>query len=300
MTEIKLTNWKQRAPLTLPRAGCAAGVVGGQLVVAGGTYWVDGKKFWDARVDAFDAAANRWQPLAPLALPWGDAAAVAVGEAFYILGGGADGVAQSTVQCYQRGTWSVVSRMTLPAPRRSSAAVMLDGTIYLLGGLTGTGSDFASVTGTVWAAKPGESWEERAPLPGPARFSAAVGAVGGKVIVVGGCTPEEGKVRNLDDILSYDPPSNRWSTLGRLPFAQRGACGLVMGDRLIVFGGYTDKFLSQIISVDPRSGRTQVVGELPTGLADTRFFLLGSEIVGVSGENGIKMRYPDTIAASPA
>jgi len=40
----------------------------------------------------------------------------------------------------------------------------------------------------------------------------------------------KGKVRNLDEILSYDPPSNRWSTLGRLPFALRGARGLVMGE----------------------------------------------------------------------
>ena len=300
MTQLKLTNWKPRAPLALPRAGCATGVVGGNLVVAGGTYWVGDKKLWDARVDAYDAAADRWQPLAPLPQPWGDAPAVVVGESLYILGGGADGVAQSSVQCYQRGAWSVVQRMTLPAPRRSSAAAVLDGTIYLMGGLTGTGSDFASVTGTLWAAKPGEAWQDRAPMPGPARFTASVGAVGGKVIVVGGCTPDAGKVRNLDDILAYDPGRDQWSTLGRLPFALRGACGLVIGDRLVVFGGYTDRFLSQIISVDPRSGQTQVVGELPVGLADTRFLLLGSEVIGVTGENGIKMRFPDTIAAALA
>ena len=88
-----------------------------KLVAAGGTYWVGDKKYWDARVDAYDAAADRWQPLAPLPQPWGDAPAVVVGEVFYILGGGTDGVAQSTVQCYQRGTWSAVSHMALPAPR---------------------------------------------------------------------------------------------------------------------------------------------------------------------------------------
>lgn len=295
MPKIDLSKWKQLVPLPLPRAGCAAGVVGGKLVVAAGTYWVDGKKFWDTRVDAYDPAANRWQPLTPLPQPWGDAAAVAVDEAFYILGGGSDGVAQSSVHCHQRGAWSVVQRMALPAPRRSSAAAVVDGTIYLMGGLTGTGSDFASATATMWAAKPGDPWLERTALPGPPRFTAAVGAVAGKIIVVGGCTPEEGKVRNLDDILSYDPQRNQWSTLGRLPFAFRGACGLVICNRLVVFGGYTDKFLTQIISVDPQSGQTQVVGELPTGLADTRFFLFGSEVIGVSGENGIKMRYPDTI-----
>jgi N-acetylneuraminic acid mutarotase len=300
MTQIMLTNWKPRAPLALPRAGCAVGVVAGRLLVAGGTYWVEGKKFWDRRVDAFDPAANRWQPLAPLPLPWGDAAAVAVGESFYILGGGADGVAQSTVQRYQDGAWSPMQIMALPEPRRSSAAVVLDGTIYLLGGITGTGSDFASATRTLWAARPGEPWQERTPIPGPARFTASVGAVGGRLIVVGGCTPEEGKVRNLDDILVYDPKSNQWSVAGHLPFPLRGACGLAIGERLLVFGGYTDKFLNQIISIDSGSGTSQVVGELPTGLADTRFCLLGTEVLGVTGENWIKQRFPDTIAAALA
>lgn len=296
MAHIQLVNWKQRAPLTLPRAGCAVGEVGGKFIVAGGTYWVGDKKFWDKRVDAYDSTANTWQALAPLPQPWGDAPAVVVGEDFFILGGGDHGVAQTTVHCYQRGSWSVAQRMTLPAPRRSSAAAALDGTIYLMGGLTGTGSDFASVTSTVWAAKPGEAWQERAPMPGPARFTASVGAVDGKIIIVGGCTPDAGKVRNLDDILAYDPRRDQWATLGRLPFPLRGACGLAIGNRLVVFGGYTDKFLNQIISVDSRSGQTEVVGELPTGLADTRFLLFGSEVIGVTGENGIKMRYPDTIA----
>jgi len=298
MTQIKLTNWKTRAALPLPRAGCAAGVVGDRLLVAGGTYWVDGKKFWDRRVDAYDPAANQWQSLPPLPQPLGDAAAVTVGGEFYILGGGADGLAQTTVHCYQDGAWGTLPRMALPSPRRSSAAVVLDGSIYLIGGITGTGSDFATATGTLWVAKPGEPWVERAPVPGPARFTASVGAVGGKVIVAGGCTPEDGKVRNLDDILAYDPKQNQWSTLGHLPMALRGACGLALGERLAVFGGYTDHFMTQIICIDPASGESQVIGELPTGLADTRFFRLGSEVFGVSGENGIKMRYTETIAAA--
>lgn len=297
MTKIKLTNWKLCAPLALPRAGCAVAVTGGRLLAAGGTYWVGEKKFWDTRVDAYDPTTDRWHSLAPLRKPWGDAPAVAVGDAFYILGGGAEGVAQRDVHCYERGAWSVVAGMTLPEPRRSSAAVVLDGSIYLLGGLTGTGSDFGSATSSLWVARPGEAWQVRAPMPGPARFTASVGAVGGRFLVVGGCTAEGGKIRNLDDILAYDPRRDQWTTLGRLPFPLRGACGLVIGDQLVVFGGYTDKFLTQIISVDPQTGQTQIVGELPTGLADTRFNVLGREVIGVTGENGIKMRYPDTIVA---
>ena len=66
MTPLNLQSWSQRARLALPRAGCAAGVLAHKLIVAGGTYWLDGKKFWDVRVDAFDARANHWVALAPL------------------------------------------------------------------------------------------------------------------------------------------------------------------------------------------------------------------------------------------
>jgi hypothetical protein len=33
-------------------------------------------------------------------------------------------------------------------------------------------------------------------------------------------------------------------------------------------------------------------------LADTRFFQVGAEIIGVTGENGVKMRFPETLAAA--
>lgn len=103
MTQLNLQSWSQRARLALPRAGCAAGVLADKLIVAGGTYWLDGKKFWDVRVDAFDARANHWVALAPLPQPRGDAAALAVGDSFYVFGGGAEGGAESSVMCYQSG-----------------------------------------------------------------------------------------------------------------------------------------------------------------------------------------------------
>jgi hypothetical protein len=78
--------------------------------------------------------------------------------------------------------------------------------LCLLGGLAGTWTDFASATSTVWSARPGAgTWTLRRPMPGPARFNAAVGAVGDRILVAGGCSAADGKVVNLDDILAYEP-----------------------------------------------------------------------------------------------
>jgi N-acetylneuraminic acid mutarotase len=295
MSAADLFKWSERAPSSLPRAGCAAGAVGGKLLIAGGTFWQNGQKYWSDRVESFDASTNRWESQPPLPQSRGDAASAVVGDALYVLGGGADGPAERSGFVFSAGNWKADTTITLPEPRRSSAAAVFDGTIYLIGGLAGTGSEFATATSSVWAAKPGGGWRTCAPMPGLVRFNAAIGVMGDAIIVAGGCTPEKAGVRNLDEILRYDPRLDTWSDAGRLPFPVRGSCGLADDSRLLMIGGYTDKFLTCIQAVNVTTGQVTVVGELPCGLADTRFVRIGFSICGVTGENGIKMRFAGTI-----
>src|SRR5580658_1207694 len=132
--------------------------------------------------------------------PQGEGACVTCGGALYLLGGGADGSVETAVWSYQRGAWSVLPRMNLPEPRRLVAGAVVDGTLYILGGLDRT--DFASAKPTVWAAKPDGPWENRAPLPDPVRFNSAVAVVAGRILLAGGATPENGGIRNLDDVIA--------------------------------------------------------------------------------------------------
>lgn len=298
MPKIDLSVWKELALPPLPRAGCAVGVVGGELVVAGGTYWREGRKFWSERVDAFDPVANQWTARASLPRPHGDVAALAHAGALYVFGGGAEGAATSDVWTLRDNSWTAPANLALPAPRRSSGVAVVDGTFYLLGGLSGTGSEFSLATSTVWAAKPDGRWEPRAPIPGPARFNLSVGVVGERIIVAGGCAEEHGAIRNLDEIIAYDPSTDAWTVLGRLPFANRAGCGLADASGLLIFGGYTDKFETGILRYDVQSGTAETVGRLPTGLAGAYFLRVGSQILGVTGENGIKMRFPGMLGTA--
>src|ERR1700682_2676203 len=85
---VSSLTWTDRAPMPLPRAGYMAGELDGKLVVAGGSYWQDGKKHWSARTDYFDPAKNEWQPGAQMPEIMSDAACVAFQGSLYTFGGG--------------------------------------------------------------------------------------------------------------------------------------------------------------------------------------------------------------------
>lgn len=292
---IDLFKWTEREPLPLPRAGCAAGVVQGRVVVAGGTLWQGDKKVWVDRVDRFDPRLNRWEACAPMPRPHGDAACAVLGDDLYVFGGGADGSCEAGVCRLRSGAWALLEDCALPSPRKQPAVAVLDGTVYLVGGYT-TG-ELTSATATLWSWRPGGRWEPRAPRPGILRFTPAVAAVGDRILVAGGATSEDGSVRNLDDILAYDPGADSWSEIGRLPQPIRAACGLAQGGRMLFIGGYTDAFEKPILSIDPISGAVSPAGALPHGLADTRFVGVGASVIGVTGESGIKQRAPWTLQA---
>lgn len=293
----KLTIWQSLASPPLPRAGTPVTAINGTLVVAGGTYWQDNVKYFASRADRYDPATDSWSALPSLPGGLGDAPAVVLGGRVHIFGGGTAGPGGTTTLVLREGGWSEDVAMRLPAPRRSAVATVVGDRVFLIGGLSGSGMEFATATSTVWSAASQGGWTECAPIPGPARFNAAVGAVGGKILLAGGCTPDGAGVRNLDEILAYDPVANRWSTLGRLPCALRGAWGVADGDRLLVLGGYSDAFLTDIVAVAAADGRTESVGQLPQALADARFCRVGSRLYGVTGENGIKLRFPGLISS---
>lgn len=295
MNRNLLSTWNRGAPMPLPRAGCAVGVMHGRVHVAGGTYWENGRKFWCDRADSFDPVSNTWSAHASVPRIAGDAAGVVAGGKFAVIGGGADGVGATEVWAFDGTNWQ--SWPALPAPRRSCAAVLHEGTVFVLGGLAGNGTEFDTATATVWRARPGEAWSECAPLPAPIRFNLAVGSVAGQLLAAGGCTPVPGGVRNLDEILAYDAKADRWTQAGRLPFACRGSAGVADGHRLLIVGGYTDRFITDILAFDPAQGRAVHAGAIPVALADTRFVRVGERIVGVTGEDGIKHRFADTLLA---
>ena len=288
--------WKIGGQMPLPRAGCAVAGVRGQVVVAGGTHWVEGKKLWVDRCDQLDPRTARWTPLPALPRPVGDGAGVAVGDTMFVVGGGAEGLGTTDVWALREGAWRA-ALAPLPAPRRSVTAVVHQDDIVVLGGLAGLPTDYASAANTVWRSGP-RGWQSLAPMPGAPRIGFAAGVSGNRLLVAGGFTADGSGVRNLAEVLAYDFAHDEWSQVGTLPSARRGITGLALANgSLLAFGGYADAFLGDVLAIDFATGTVRGAGALPKPVADARFALCGHQLVGVSGEDGMKMRWADWVGA---
>lgn len=123
------------------------------------------------------------------------------------------------------------STTPVPTPRSEMPAAVLDGVVFVPGGLAAD-----RVLDVVEAYDPArDAWRRVAPLPVPLHHT-AVAAVAGRIVVAGGYT-DLAFAEPTAGAWAYDPADGAWSALPDLP-APRAAHALVaLGDTLWVVGG---------------------------------------------------------------
>lgn len=146
------------------------------------------------------------------------------------------GNASCTMGVCTRGR--AVALEAMPQGRGNAASVVVDGRLYVFGGLD---SSLEPTTSTY--IFDGTSWSGGAPFPEPRQMATAVALAGGKIALVSGRGPSstdhpDAGVRRRVDV--YEPSSNSWSRLPDLPTSHVGACLVARpNDELLVIGGYT-------------------------------------------------------------
>jgi N-acetylneuraminic acid mutarotase len=289
-------GWRERAPLPLPRAGYAGGVLDSRYVLAGGSFWEGGTKRRTAEVSLYDPAADRWDagPALPLALS--DAASVTVGDSIYVLGG-TDGKQERRHVLRLTGRrWTEVPELRLPEPRLNHAAATDGRRIFVIGGLLK--GDDVSVTDSVWVCDteaPRGGWTALPPYPGGRHFLSSAAWLGG-LYVIGGARPSSSGVKNLDSVWRLSPETGEWKALPPVPQPRRAAWADADGSRILLFGGYTDRFRSDVLAYSPSSRQWRTSSQLPEGIADAHFLRLGKEWYVSGGEVGPKVRGSKTWA----
>jgi len=140
-------TWTKKAELPNPRHGLATSAVEGKIYAIGG---FDGTNH--ATVAMYDPTTDTWTPKANLPTVRSHVCTGVVNRKIYAIGGW-DGVPEddvhkafTVVEVYDPATNRWTKKADMPTPRWSCAAGVANGKIYVIGGTTITGHEYAPLT----------------------------------------------------------------------------------------------------------------------------------------------------------
>jgi len=229
------------------------------------------------------SATPVWEPCAPMPTPRMDEASATVNDTLYVIGGqrttgiGEEIVLVDNVEAYVASTdeW-ITGYPPIPVPLAAQACAVLDGRIYLFGGVDENGE----VAQVVWHWKPGESSWRIASLmmPNPIQGGAALAAGDGGILIIGGITYDgqfgSGVYRFLPGVGFSTEPSLE---------QERGRCGVgLSSEGIIAVGGYFHGPLSSTEILDREMWRPGP--ELPGARGGHLICSVGGTVFAVGGQ----------------
>ncbi|MEA2664460.1 MAG: hypothetical protein QOI11_1404 [Candidatus Eremiobacteraeota bacterium] len=270
-------HWSEGPPLPTARSEVAVAALGGTVYVVGG--YANGSVD-QPLVEAYDTAARAWRERAPLPRGMNHVGLVALDGKLYTVGGflGQNQVAAADVNAYDPAANRWSARAPLPAKRGSVALAVLDGKIHAVGG-----RDSASV-GTHDVYDPAaDRWSAAAPLPaGEGRDHMGLLAYGGKLYAFAGRFNDFGHNTDLAEV--YDPATDRWSELPRVPTARSGGAYAVYHDRLLYVGGErSGGTFTENEAFDPATRTWSALAPLPAGRHGTQAAVVGDAVYVPAG-----------------
>ncbi len=190
----------------------------------------------------YDITADTWSPGPPLPEPRAGGGLAIVGRELHYFGG-----YKPDRDTNPADHWSLSldggkewqREADLPVPRGHVCAAVLDGKIYALGGCHGHDVTQIDLDACHRFDPATKKWEAIANLPdGRSHFESSTIIRRGRILVVGGRCNSSKPVRNVvPDLLEYDPKSNAWRVLAKIPQPVMAPSAAVIEGRLIVTGG---------------------------------------------------------------
>lgn len=223
-------GWHDRAEVPMAQQETVALTLDDRIWVLGGFNEVGQEIAW---THVYDPATDTWEQKADFPTPAHHMnAAVYDGDIWvtgFLSGGfGADG--RAFVYDPDTDTWDTGPDLPAGRARGSAATVVIDGLIYVAGGVDG-GDALAMFD--VLDPSTGE-WTALADVPRDVDH-AAFGVVDGSLIIAGG---RNGSIASFADAVNiFDPVAGQWSAGAAMPTARGGVASAVVDGTLYVFGG---------------------------------------------------------------
>jgi cysteine-rich repeat protein len=270
------------APLPVALLDSSGAAIDEQFYVVGGRTSFSPQD----NVYRYSPRANTWTQLTrlPNGYPAVESPGVAVHEReLYVVGGltttSTGAVANAAKFNPRTNAWTNLA--PLPAPRGGAGAQIIQGKLYLVGGMAqgvSRGELFIYDIAT-------NTWSSGAPLPQP-RDSAMSAVFNGSLYVFGGRTqnaPGFADVGALDGAVVYSPLTNTWTPLPRMPTARRMGAAAATNSRIVVFGGEGDSTFPQTEVFNPSLGIWDSLPEMPTARHGSAVARIGNGVYVAGG-----------------
>lgn len=225
--------WESKADMPTARKEItdAATVLDGKIYVMGGT---SAAGTITNVFEMYDPTTNGWTTLAPYPLSVWRASLIAFDGKIYGMGGYEalnpfpfNPSNKAFVYDPGANSWSPISDMI--SPRGSSASVILNGNIHLVGGANTDALD------SHHSYDPDtNSWSSVSSLNQKRSGLTAV-TINSKIYAVGGYFLSGGVV-SLSSAEVYDPGTNDWTAIASMPFTKLGITSEVVQNKMYVFG----------------------------------------------------------------
>ncbi len=183
-------HWVQRTPMPFPdgRGAAAVGVWGTKIILAGGIIpglSNNGLNTGVRKVDvvAYDTMSDTWQTLAPMTEARGYSMGAVIGDRFWVIGGSTNDERTAAVQVLDLASGAWMDEKPLDYTLSSAAVALLDGRMYLIGGVMSAVGTISQAT-LLFQTDTGAA-TELAPMLTP-RFACGGAALNGHIYVAGG------------------------------------------------------------------------------------------------------------------
>ena len=296
-------QWNKSAPLPEPRSGYASGIIDGQLIIAGGTYWEGTKGNWTQKVfcsaaHAFDPVKEQWQKIPDTPIPLGYSASVVLSNKLFVLGGFTGQQINSNIYTLEKksGTYVWKTFGPMPGNRLFAGAVAIGASIYLLGGIEqfepfdkiGTCCTSRTAVRTLLmldTATAEPRWRSLARFPGSPRWVFALETDGESLWVFGGEYQEKvsDPVTRISEVWRYRIPKDQWELVGTVPAAAMEGSPLIpvrFEDSILLVS-----YKKAVWCFDCSSHVWAEATPLPEEAFVDKFSLVNNRIVGAGGEN---------------
>jgi N-acetylneuraminic acid mutarotase len=241
--ESPVPAWKQMKPMDIAKGGSASCVIDNKIYVFGGA---DASGTPLSTAEVYKTETNDWSDLTPMPLELWQSNTEVINNKIYMVGGwrNIDGNWSTTNSTWEYDPEGVswTAKKDCPANTAGNASCVLNGKLYILGGLKAMPVKDTSGQRQALVYDPASDTWDSLPEMLYEHINTRASVLDNKIYVFGGyfATPTETYITGKTEM--YDPEEKVWTELADMPIAVGAHISVVHENKILVFGGDTGTF----------------------------------------------------------